>query len=105
MSDETNSIYVLLERIAVALESISDTKQEKQVTPFPWHRMDTRVRSVLGRIKDEWSDSKLNRYSYPLSCEDLVAIGRDDIRSLRNIGGLSCDKIAKELQKRGFSDW
>ena len=116
MSDEKlEKLTLLLERIAIAIETLADSGPVNAAhpvklpsTPFPWASVSTRCRDQLRReVEKEW-ETKFGGRKWPLSCEDLVSLGFTYLTrnaAIRNWGKVSGLEIAKVLDELGFQDW
>jgi hypothetical protein len=94
-----NDLLKILERIAVALEKIADTKPEKPSTPFPWG--DSRLDSRLYNDR-HWEHR-------PQTFEDLLSIGRKSLSTgrsglTRNIGRAAIATMDAVFESQGFGD-
>jgi len=94
-----------LGRIALAVEKIAETKAlEKDAskrTHFPWGQMSVRVRTAIKERLYEYPTAA----SYPCSCEELIQIGRSEIKSWKNLGETSITQIDNKMLELGFSNW
>jgi hypothetical protein len=94
-----NDLLKILERIAVALEKIADTKPENPSTPFPWgdSRLDGRLNN--GR----------NWYTRPETFEALLAVGRKSLstgrsRLTQNIGRAAIATMDAVFESQGLGE-
>lgn len=116
MRNNQSEMILILERIATALEVIVASLAQSQpqsldsrdctvTTPFPWERVSVRCRKYLrAAVIQNWMNQFHGR-QWPLSCEDLVAIGCDELLIIRNFGPKSAKEIAFILDELGFKDW
>lgn len=109
-SDE--SIVALLERIAVALETIAGNPKAPAVkaeeTQFPWWEMSRRCRDRLRDEAEKACVTKFGGRKWPFSCEDLFALGFEYMTknaAIRQWGKVSGLEVAAKLDELGFKDW
>jgi len=94
-----------LSRIALAMEKIAEAKTlEKDAskrTHFPWGQMSVRVRTAIRERLYEYPTAA----SFPCSCEELIQIGRTEIKRWKNLGETSITQIDNKMLELGFDDW
>jgi hypothetical protein len=82
----------------------ADVKQQSQ-TPFPWDRVSTRCRNYLHRGVNRDVSGVFRNKKWPLTCEDLIEVGRDYALESRNWGNRCADEVALILKELGFGEW
>jgi hypothetical protein len=112
--ETTEPILALLERIAVALETIAGNQIKTHVTKktrtlFPWNLVSAVCRNAMRRAilnpnprhqPREWGE-----YKWPLCCEELNEIGFSNLEGIRNLGPKSRQELASVMTKIGWPDW
>ncbi len=98
-------------RIAEALERIADSLDSRSksisdnialATPFPWGEMSVRTWRNVRRyvLKEMERKSELYRgMSWPLSCEDIRKLGKDELLEARNFGLTGWAEVEKKLNE------
>lgn len=107
---EIHRIADALERIAVALENhkkpVSEIHERQESTPFPWHEVSARTRqNIQKEVSESNSRGCFAGRNWPLTCEDLVAVGVVGILEIRNMGEKSLREIELKLLEKGFSNF
>ena len=113
MANELERIAAALEMIAATLQSMNrdggDTRDISQCTKFPWHELPSylvaRVRREMAQEQNStkpWRNPVFDDFKWPLSCEDLIEIGRSEMESLNQVGTKAIGLITEKLAERGF---
>ena len=109
-----DAVVILLERIAIALESIAGERQRVETceprrrTAFPWDRVSVRCRKHLRSAVERNFCDTFTGYKWPLSCEDLMSLGYDYLVNeacVRNWSHKSANEINPILIELGFENW
>lgn len=74
-------------------------------THFEWNVVSVRCRKYVRLAVESCPIGLLSPYKWPLSCEDLMKIGREKLSHVRNIGESSLNEIESILSLSGFSNW
>jgi len=105
--NQVERLISALDRIAVALESNSETKTNPTSDIlFPVHRLGSRGQAVFDRLKTESVYKSIRGdYPWPITCKNVMLIGCRQISQIRHCGKTTSNEIGFLLESLGFPNW
>jgi len=113
---DLSKIEAALERIAAALEQIAGGKDQSTETgkklesgdkKFPWNSVSLGTwewtKKVVNSTKHPVLDAEGNKYQWPLSCNDLMTIGRKRFAKYPYMRKAAINEISWFMEHYGYN--